>query len=91
MAQIVDPHALKARLLADAPPGALQIGEVRAGDLAGFLPRFLGIERFSQVLHLLPVYFGEVGVQLDGCVSGRGKGNSNERRLFMSCASKKSQ
>ena len=37
-----------------------------ADYLAGFLPRFLGIERFSQVLHLLPVYFGEVGVQLDG-------------------------
>ena len=32
--QIVDPHALKARLLADAPPGALQVGEVRAGEAA---------------------------------------------------------
>ena len=34
VAQIVDPHALKARLLADAPPRALQIGEVRAGEAA---------------------------------------------------------
>ena len=34
--------------------------------LAGFLPRFLGIERFSQVLYLLPVDFGEVGVQMGG-------------------------
>ena len=34
VAQIVDPHALKARLLADAPSGALQVGEVRAGEAA---------------------------------------------------------
>ena len=34
VAQIVDPHVLKARLLADAPPGALQVGEVRAGEAA---------------------------------------------------------
>ena len=34
MAQIVDPHVLMARLLADAPPGALQVGEVRAGEAA---------------------------------------------------------
>ena len=34
MAQVVDPHALKVCLLADAPPRALQIGEVRAGEAA---------------------------------------------------------
>ena len=34
VSQIVDPHVLEARLLADAPPGALQVGEVRAGEAA---------------------------------------------------------
>ena len=32
--RVVDPHVLKARLLADAPPGALQVSEVRAGEAA---------------------------------------------------------
>ena len=38
MFQIVDPHILKARMLADAPPGALQVGEVRAGEAGRYDP-----------------------------------------------------
>ena len=34
MTQIMDPHVLQTRTFADAPPGALQIGEVRAGEVA---------------------------------------------------------
>ena len=34
--------------------------------LTGFLPRFLGVERLSQVIYLLSANFGEVGVQVDG-------------------------
>ena len=45
MAQVVDPYVLQVRALADAPAGALQVGEVRAGEAARYDPGIVLVTR----------------------------------------------